>query len=954
MTINTDKLPPYFASFKRNIQQLQIQNMKYIVKYLEEQGITDEQCQAAILAICCRESRLIPLEEGGNPSDPVGTWNYSVAALKGIWRGESEATYQKYANAKSKGMSKEDFYGYWYGIHKGLPFAEGGKYLGRGFCQITTSACYGGTSKKYLELYGEDPELLKYPKRCIEPKYAHKILVAYFFFKDKNFKSNQSKENIFDYCHRLVNSGEKGNGVAEKRSFYEFFIKQGSGPIGDPGVLPEPKIGDPVPLSDSTVNPKPSNKDGGISEGSPKSREEIEREPLHKQEAWGEDRSANFDKIGFTDPFGKYPLREYMNEQDTNRLARGIIRRTCVEFKDSIRNVNIPTANGNSYNQPTAPFSAQYPYNKVMETESGHVTEYDDTPGAERINIYHRAGTFFEIDNNGSQVNHIVGDGYWITERNGNVYIKGACNVTIESEANIYCRSEANIEVDGNTSLICHDNLDIGVANNMSIAVGKNLDISVGKNYNLEYGIEPEIDPETNKPIYGGMTFKSPGGKLGFESPSDITFKAGAAIKMESTTTTTINSTGDLTLNTNGVGILNAAGKAALIGGTAYVKGATINLKGKVPLEEYVKKTATDSRGDTHTQLTGSGMGTAGSIDAPKVDKIAVKFNQDSIIPPLTSEDDSAVTSMSEAPESNHYPRSKLNRKFPEVRGGHKPIPEQLIPAERSFKEARKYESEEEVDSKTEMEQRRMAAFPDQSDKPKSSDGMVEIDSDQQDPTMRSGDENVLLKDPKQAKSNADKIKDPNIGILIKSTKSFPPSFKISKNFTLGHVTYPGDTAVDIVLPPGKTESGVGTQTYSSQILVENLSILSENVLEVLYEMLGPCRGKFSSQSSTGKWLINDGLRTRRSENGKLTGSDHFKGRAIDFRLDPKPGHKAMYNLVFDVKQALGSYKHLILEYDKGGANNWIHIAYDANNLEKRDMTYNNQVKYKDGFVLLN
>lgn len=42
-----------------------------------------------------------------------------------------------------------------------------------------------------------------------------------------------------------------------------------------------------------------------------------------------------------------------------------------------------------------------YPFNKSRETESGHVIEYDDTPGSERIMIMHRSGSYYEFDKNG-------------------------------------------------------------------------------------------------------------------------------------------------------------------------------------------------------------------------------------------------------------------------------------------------------------------------------------------------------------------------------------------------------------------------------------------------------------------------------------------------------------------------------------------------------------------------
>lgn len=45
---------------------------------------------------------------------------------------------------------------------------------------------------------------------------------------------------------------------------------------------------------------------------------------------------------------------------------------------------------------------ANYPLNKVYETESGHFKEYDDTEGNERIREQHKLGTYYEIDKDGN------------------------------------------------------------------------------------------------------------------------------------------------------------------------------------------------------------------------------------------------------------------------------------------------------------------------------------------------------------------------------------------------------------------------------------------------------------------------------------------------------------------------------------------------------------------------
>ena len=57
-------------------------------------------------------------------------------------------------------------------------------------------------------------------------------------------------------------------------------------------------------------------------------------------------------------------------------------------------------------------YTRQYPYNHVYETESGHIMEFDDTSGGERIKIAHRLGTSDEILETGAKVEQVVSDKY--------------------------------------------------------------------------------------------------------------------------------------------------------------------------------------------------------------------------------------------------------------------------------------------------------------------------------------------------------------------------------------------------------------------------------------------------------------------------------------------------------------------------------------------------------------
>lgn len=193
------------------------------------------------------------------------------------------------------------------------------------------------------------------------------------------------------------------------------------------------------------------------------------------------------DSEGFSDPKGVYP--KFFNEPDTNRLARHdskINSDTIVIKKEGSRITGVPIANGGSWNQVTIPYNSKYPFNHVYQSESGHVLEFDDTSGSERIHKYHRAGTFEEIDENGTRVNRIVGDNYEIVERNGFVYIKGKCNVTVDGTANILVNSNANIEVKGDVIGTFRNDVDFQVSGEFNVTAGGNINLQSDANIHLD------------------------------------------------------------------------------------------------------------------------------------------------------------------------------------------------------------------------------------------------------------------------------------------------------------------------------------------------------------------------------------------------------------------------------------------------------------------------------------
>jgi len=191
--------------------------------------------------------------------------------------------------------------------------------------------------------------------------------------------------------------------------------------------------------------------------------------------------------IGFSDPSGVYPKEDFIDESDTNRLARNEkIEETIVEKKrNDIDEMEVPSGGGSSsqITEPTTPYNTQYPFNKVKETEGGHIQEFDDTPGAERIHWYHRSGTFEEIHPDGSTVLKVVGSKYEVTINDNNLHVKGNLNIDVDQNANILINGNANVKVDGKLDFVAEEGIDISTNGNLNLS-GKTVNIS-GKPINL-------------------------------------------------------------------------------------------------------------------------------------------------------------------------------------------------------------------------------------------------------------------------------------------------------------------------------------------------------------------------------------------------------------------------------------------------------------------------------------
>ena len=495
------------------------EGIKALIAACDKVGLTTKAQKCALLGIAGGESGWIPQQE---------SYNYTPSRLKQIFSFATEDDVARYSNAAKRGLARSEFFSWCYGPTKRgkgffghLTDEEGGKYFGRGFIQLTGKSNY----KRYNDLanqLGLGIDILNNPD-SLDSDINTSALIAALYIKDRvPAKVNPNSHPAYFEAAKKAVGVNSPDIAARKLSYYEYFFgaESGGGVDKDAATpIPEP------PADGSTPTPGPSE----------------------------DSKNTGSNGIGFRDPNNKYPLKAYLDEPDTNRLARGIIEGTVVKRKDALRKLDIPKALGNGqWDQPEPPFGAKYPFNKVFETESGHIQEFDDTPGQERTHLYHRSGTFTETDPNGTQVNYIVGDNFVLMERNGCIHVAGECNITVDGNTNIYARTDANIQVDQNATIKVGNNLDIGVANDTYLAVGGDFKVKVAG----DYSIEAANMYEKSNAIYK------------VDAATDLTLKSGADYTADVGGNVSVKSAGSIDVLGEGLNLESSGSMNILAGGT--------------------------------------------------------------------------------------------------------------------------------------------------------------------------------------------------------------------------------------------------------------------------------------------------------------------------------------------------------------------------------------------------
>lgn len=200
--------------------------------------------------------------------------------------------------------------------------------------------------------------------------------------------------------------------------------------------------------------------------------------------------------LGFNDPIGRYPLKDYIAEPDTNRLTRNEkIDKTIVDLKEKNRINAFYSANVSAkLSEPVSMYDAIYPFNHVKQSESGHFFELDDSPEGERIHLFHRAGTFLEFHPNGDKVIKVQGNSTEITIKDDKVYVRGSKFVSVDGNEEVLIRGNQDVRIVGNQTINILGSQEINVEGDSAITINGDADLDVVGDKTVTVGGDYIID----------------------------------------------------------------------------------------------------------------------------------------------------------------------------------------------------------------------------------------------------------------------------------------------------------------------------------------------------------------------------------------------------------------------------------------------------------------------------
>lgn len=201
-----------------------------------------------------------------------------------------------------------------------------------------------------------------------------------------------------------------------------------------------------------------------------------------------------------TDKSNEFPRLPYSHQSSINKTTRGGKKKfiytgggdKVVDYIDAI-----PASRRSS---------SQYGKTTVNETISGHTIEYDDTPGSERIMIYHKTGAGIELLADGTSIYSSVGNTVRVVQKDEKVVVEGDAHLSyngnltldVSGDFNVKVGGNYNVEVGGNEVRKTDGSVGVSIGkkhqktvkgNEVSMVAGSITDQTLGSRYSVTKGV---------------------------------------------------------------------------------------------------------------------------------------------------------------------------------------------------------------------------------------------------------------------------------------------------------------------------------------------------------------------------------------------------------------------------------------------------------------------------------
>ena len=306
---------------------------------------------------------------------------------------------------------------------------------------------------------------------------------------------------------------------------------------------------------------------------------------------------------------------DYGQPQNSRRSRAEYMHETSTADQNANRVEEVEIAGSErTWTEPPPGAQTSYPFNRVIES-GAHVIELDDTPDAERILIYHKEGSYMQIDARGVVINKAVSDQYDIMDRNEHKVVGGQgggfSTVTINGNSYVKVKGNKTEEIDGDLQTLVHGNHLLSVGGQSTLVAGEQAQIRAA-DVKLEANVSSLIikaGKEIQFQSGEGLYVKSD--KVYVQAMEELHLKADLTY-MEGTTELDIFSERVFMSGTNGVDITGESVLRMASNGDIHV-----NTPATIQMDTFVNMANGDSEAG-NTSYPAEASKDASAIEAPE------------------------------------------------------------------------------------------------------------------------------------------------------------------------------------------------------------------------------------------------------------------------------------------------------------------------------------------------